>query len=218
MASKRSSGNGKIGFLAAMYTTLIVQLFITFSIVYWFRDHPKLSAATKRSFWLYLILSLGLILILAFVPMPPWLQLVIFTLFAVVTGAMLHQASVLIPKEVIDGALKGAVSIFVAMSVLGLVLLSLGFDLSWMGWILFAGLLGLLIASVIVLLIPKENKSPLVQKVVTIIGLALFSAYVMYHTNIVLQKNYSANFVQAALDFYLDFINIFVRVLALESA
>jgi len=217
MPSKKGSSN-KLSFLLAMYATLIVQLFITFAIVYWFRDHPKLSAATKQSFWIYLLLSLGLILILAFVPMPPWLQLVIFTAFAVVTGAMLHKASAVLPKETIDSALKGAISIFVTMSIVGVVLLSLGFDLSWMGWILFAGLLGLLIASIVVILIPKENKSPLVHKVLTIVGLALFSAYVMYHTNIVLQRNYSANFVQAALDFYLDFINIFVRMLVLENA
>lgn len=208
----------KTGFLLAMYLTLLVQLFITFGIVYWFRNHPTLSAATKKSFWLYLLLSLALVIILIMVPMPPYLQIVIFGALAVVFGAMIHQASVKLPRETIDKALRGAIAIFVVMSIVGLVLLKAGYDLSWMGWILFAGLLGLLVASIIVIFIPSESKPPMLQRVILIFGLALFSAYVMYHTNIVLQRNYQQNFVQAALDFYLDFVNIFSKLLALDAA
>lgn len=208
----------KTGFLIAMYATLISQLFITFAIVYWFRNHPKLSAATKRSFLLYLLLSLGLILLLAFVPMPTYLQLIVFSLFAIVTGAMLHQATSIIPKEVVDQALRGAIAIFVTMSIIGVTLYSMGVDLAWMGWLLFAALIGLLVASIVVLVLPKTSSTRLAYKIITIIGLTLFAVYVIYHTNIVLQKNYRENFVQAALDFYLDFINIFIRVLILDSA
>jgi len=216
MASRKLASS-KMSFLFAMYATLIVQLFITFAIVYWFRNHPRLSAATKRSFWMYLLFSIGILLILILVPMPPFLQLLVFALFAVVTGAMLHQATVSIPRATIDKALKGAIAVFITMSIVGMVLLAAGFDLAWMGWILFAGLIGLFIATIVVFFIPSESKPPMLQKTITVIGLALFSAYVMYHTNIVLQRDYQANFVQAALDFYLDFINIFSRVLALEA-
>lgn len=215
---KLAAASNKTGFLFAMYATLIAQLFITFAIVYWFRDHPKLSAATKQSFWIYLLLTLGILLILILVPMPPILQLLVFAVFAAVFGAMLHQATVKIPEATIDKALRGAIAVFVVMSIIGMVLLMAGFDLAWMGWILFAALIGLLIASLVVFFIPSESKPPMLHKALTVIGLALFSAYVMYHTNMVLQPKYQENFVQAALDFYLDFVNIFSRLLALDSA
>ncbi len=206
----------KKGFLIAVYTTLIIQVFITFSIVYFFRIHPDLSNISKKSFIFYLLLSLCLILILVLIPMPIWMKFVVLTFFAMVTGALLHNASWLVPEDVITQSLIGTISIFIILSILAVVLVSMGIDLGWMGMILLGSLVGLLIASILVMVFDK-NKTSTLHKVIIILGLVLFSIYVVYDTNIILQRNYNGDFITAAIDFYLDIINIFIRMLILDG-
>lgn len=205
----------KRSFLTAVYATLIVQLCITFAIVYSFRNHPGLSRATKQSMWLYLFVSLALILILSFVPMPTWVKLIVFALFSVVNGALLHHVSVVLPKELIDQALVGTIGVFVGMTILAFILAAMGVDLSWMALLLFGALVGLLVASLVVLFV--NPKSPRLQKAIIMFGLVLFAVYVTFETNIMLQKDYARDFVSAAINLYLDFINIFIRMLTLNS-
>lgn len=208
-------------FLTSVYVTLIVELIVTFTIVYQFRNHPALSKATKQSFWLYLILSFGLILVLTLLNLPIWLKLLLFTAFAVVTGGLLHNASYTMPTALIDQALFGAIGVFVTMTVLAFVLAAAGVDLGFMGLILLAALLGLLVATLVMILMGKtrdeNDKLTVGYKVLLVIGLILFSVYIMYSTNIMLQKDYGFDFVSAAIDLYLWFINVFTNLLVLES-
>lgn len=204
------------GFLIAVYTTLIIQLFITFSIVYFFRIHPLLSNISKQSFIFYLLLSLCLILVLVLIPMPVWLKLVIFTFFAMVIGAMLHNATLIVPEQLITQALIGTMSIFIILSIVAILLAAMGIDLGWLGMILFGALIGLLIATILIIVFEKKATST-VHKVLLVLGLILFSIYVVYDTNIILQRNYNKDFITASIDFYLDIINIFIRMVFLDA-
>ena len=51
------------------------------------------------------------------------------------------------------------------------------------------------------------------HRYLTAIGLILFSVYIVYDTNTILQKDYYGDYITASLDYYLDIINIFVRLL-----
>ena len=206
----------KSGFLTSVYMTLIIELFVTFFIVYQFRNHPTLSKFTKQSFWIYLFVSLGLILILTLIPMPIWMKLIVFTIFAGVTGGMLYNASYMVSIELINQALIGTIGIFIGMTILAVGLAAIGIDLSFMGLILLGALIGLLVASLVVRLMSNEKTSK-AHKILLIIGLILFSIYITYSTNIMLQKDYNQDFVSAAIDLYLNFVNVFGRMLALEE-
>ena len=206
----------KQGFLTSVYMTLIIELCVTFLIVYQFRNHPALAKVTKQSFWMYLLLSIGLILILTLVSMPVWLKFIVFTLFAAVAGGMLYQASYRFPAELITQSLMGTIGVFIAMTFLAVILAAMGVDLSFLGVILLAALLGLIVASLIVILMSTPKTSKL-HKTLLIIGLVLFSIYITYSTNIMLQKNYNEDFISAAIDLYLNFINVFARIFALEA-
>ena len=148
----------KQGFLIAVYLTLIVQLFVTFAIVYQFRNHPSLSKATKQSFIIYFLLSFGLILLITLVPMPPWMKLVLFTLFAITNGAMLHQSTYKLPESLITQALGGTIGVFVCMTIAAVVLAIIGIDLSWMGLLFLGAFIGLLIASLILMFTSKSKE------------------------------------------------------------
>lgn len=220
MVAKKKFNMGEIlvrkkGFLLSVYALLIAELFVTFFIVYNFRKHPSLSRATKRSFLLYLLLSLGLVLVLTLVDMPIWLKTVVFTGLAMVMGAFLHNVSLVVPEQIITMALSGTIGIFVVLSVVGFVLAGFGINLSFMGFILLGALVGLLVATLIVAFLSRSGSRA--HKVLLIIGLVLFGVYTMYGTNTMLQKDYSGDVVSAAVDLYLTFLNLFTRILALES-
>jgi FtsH-binding integral membrane protein len=48
-------------------------------------------------------------------------------------------------------------------------------------------------------------------KGLSVVGLMLFSLFVVYDTNTILQRNYYGDFITASLDYYLDIINIFLN-------
>jgi FtsH-binding integral membrane protein len=56
--------------------------------------------------------------------------------------------------------------------------------------------------------------SSLLKKILVIGSLMVFSLYIMYDTNNILQRNYSGDFITASLDYYLDIINIFSGLLS----
>jgi|TARA_B110000444_G_scaffold174754_1_gene163448 FtsH-binding integral membrane protein len=95
-------------------------------------------------------------------------------------------------------ALLEAVAIFTAMLFAGIVTVKLGYDLSSLGLILMFSLIGLIFAR---LLSPGGRKY---TKIATLI----FALFVVYDTNQILQRNYSGDFVNASLDYFIDIINL----------
>jgi FtsH-binding integral membrane protein len=50
------------------------------------------------------------------------------------------------------------------------------------------------------------------NKLLALIGVVLFSMYIIYDTNKILQRDYKGDFIAASLDYYLDFINLFADI------
>jgi FtsH-binding integral membrane protein len=50
------------------------------------------------------------------------------------------------------------------------------------------------------------------NKLLALIGILLFSMYIIYDTNKILQRDYKGDFIRASLDYYLDFINLFADI------
>jgi FtsH-binding integral membrane protein len=203
----------KQGFLFAVYAVLVAELVLTFVIFSYLRKHDL--KIVHQSMWVYLIVILGLVLVLSMIPMPSWLKLCIFSILSVIIGAYLQVISDKVSDKVIKHALYGTIAIFISMSLIAVLLAAMGVDLSFMGMILLGALLGLFIASIIVMLIGNASKT--IIKALLWIGLVLFAIYTIYATNIILQPSYSGDFIDASIDFYLDFINIFTRILALSE-
>lgn len=206
---------GKERFLIKVYGILLFQLIITFSIIYSFREHPVLSKITHQTLLLYTLITIGILLIMILIKMPVWLKFLFFCLFTSSIAAMLHSISVYLPIETVNQALYGAISIFVVMTLVAIVISYQGINLSWMGIYLLGSLIALIIGSIMALFINPQSHGML-HKVLVILGLILFSIFIVYDTNVILQKNYNGDSIQASLDFYLSFINIFTRLLTLN--
>lgn len=200
----------KSGFLSAVLGTLMFQLLVVFAM---FQIIPEDVETMKkiRSFFLMIILfQLGIIVILAFVPMHPMLKFVMFTLFAVLIGVTTKVALQKVPHEVIQTAILGTIAIFVTFAIVGAVLAGLGINIGFIGIALLICLFALIIVSVVYLFM---KQSSVINKVLAIFSLLLFSVYIVYDTNIILQRDYQGDFITASLDYFLDVLNIFMNLI-----
>ena len=203
----------KKSFFALILITLVIQLYITYYVSENFdieKDedtktfNPKLIAAYISAFIL--------ILILALITMPPELKFILFSLFSCAFGVILGYRKSRYDPNTIKTAYIGTISIFVSMFAFGVALIASNIRLGYMfGLTLFFALLFLLIISIVQFFIIQSS---FLYKILVICSLMLFSVYIIYDTNSILQRDYGGDFISASLAYYLDIINIFSNLLS----
>lgn len=207
----------KRGFFALILATLVAQL----SITYYVSENVKIEDEKNETkdankfdpklIGAY-IGAFVLILILAFITMPPWLKFILFSLFSGAFGIILGYRKSGLDPNIIKSALLGTASIFVLMFTFGVALIASGIKLGLtFGLGLLFALLFLTILSIVQFFIAESS---FLKKILVIGSLMLFSLYIMFDTNSILQRNYNGDFITASLDYYLDIINIFSGLLS----
>lgn len=195
-------------FLILIFANLIAQLGITYYVM----EH---MSGKKYNILALFLAQIILIIVIALVPMPTPLKVLVFSLFSYTFGLTLSGLKDEVRPEVIDIAIYGTISIFALMIGAGMSLIAFGINLtSRFGIYLFFALLFLIIAQLIFVL---GQGLSVAHKVLSSIGLVLFSFYIIYDTNRILQKDYFGDFITASMDYYLDIINIFVNLVSLND-
>jgi FtsH-binding integral membrane protein len=184
------------GFLAKIFTNLIVQLAITYYVM---ENYP-----VPENKWLYFFGSLGLVLVIAGTNLPYWAKFGVFVLFSYLLGRLSAVYKKKYSEEVIRNGILGAMGIFAIMFVVGALVPVLGYQF---GMGLFFALLALLIARIVALF--SENGSEF-KKLLSGAGIGIFGLYVAYDTNNILKRAhyYQGDFITASMDYYLDIINL----------
>ena len=208
-------------FLFFVLLIVISQLCITYYVMNR-TNNPNINII------LSFILSLTIIIILTTfhekIPAPA--QFLLFTLFSYLFGLLFYQVkqSNQYSQELINEVILSTISVFISMAIVGFLLLSMGIRLGFKVWIvLFVGLLSIIISRIILILTKTTpdniNKKTTRHKLISAFGIFLFSGYVIYDTNIILQGTYynKNEHIRAALSYYLDFANIFSNNLSLSD-
>ena len=197
--------------LVMIFANLIVQLGITY-YVFLKTDANEMKGISK----ILLVISLFVLLyFIVFFPMPSWMKFILFTVFSFVQGKFLASIKTEVNQKMIQTAIVGALSIFAFMFAFGLGLLTIGISLtSRFGMFLFWSLLFLILFEIVSIF---SGASSMMQKGFSFFGLILFSIYIVYDTNTILQRNYYGDFITASMDYYLDIINIFLDLLTLGN-
>lgn len=191
-------------FLILVFSNLLVQLGITYYISQQTNDN-------KINFWLLLISQIIVFLILILIPMNMYLKFILFCLYSYITGLIFRIIQNKYDKQAIQSVLVSTMAIFGIMCATGLTLLLGGIKLGIkFGAFLFWSLLTLIILQIVLLF--NKGLSNL-RKIVTFIGIMIFSVYIVFDTNVILQRNYNGDFITASLDYYLDIINLFLNLL-----
>jgi len=210
--------NDKKGFLVKVFANLIVQLGITYFVMEKVPVNGGGSGDQKDSEstnWYQVvplaIIQFVIILVMAFVPMPMMVKLLLFVVFSSIWGVLLSSVRAIVDPTIIKTAIIGVVGIFAAMFLTGVFLLVSGIRLGLgFGFILFCALIAMIIALIMSNLLDTYNTH---VKLFSVIGIVIFSLYILYDTNIILQKNYYGDFVTASMDYYLDVINLFLDLI-----
>ena len=194
----------KKSFLILVFSNLIAQLGITYYVMNK-PNNPQLG------FWPLFALQLIIIWVLALVPMPSIVKFFIFAIFSWSFGLMLSHLKSRYDPALINIAIQGALSIFALMIAFSITLA--GFNI-YLGYkfsaFLFWALLALIIAKLVNMLGPQLSTT---KKILSYIGLGLFSLFVVYDTSQILSRDYYGDFITASLDYYLDILNLFSNLL-----
>ena len=191
-------------FLILIFANLIAQLGITYYVM-------KKTDKNPIGFWPLFFVQIAIIYILVLVPMPPALKFIIFCIFSYTFGLVMSQYKHKFDEQVIDIAFKGALSIFGLMLSVGIALVGGGIHLGYkFGAFLFWALLALIIARLVNMIGPQLSTT---RKVLSYIGLGLFSLFIIYDTNQILSRDYRGDFITASMDYYLDILNLFTSLL-----
>jgi len=87
-------------------------------------------------------------------------------------------------------------------------------DFSFMGGLLFVGLIGLILGGLANAFLIH---SPVASYLMAWFTLLLFSGYVLYDTSNIMQRYDSRGYCSAALSLFLDFFNMFLAILRILS-
>jgi len=200
-----------------LFMLILITLLIQVAITYYVHiNFHKLEFIKDDQLMRYIIigahiLSFALFIILDIVPMPIWLKFIVFSLLSITMGIILEDIKPFVDEETIRTAFIGSISIFVSMFAFGLTLIGSAIQLPYkFGLGLFFALLVLLIGSIVQYFI---YLSSILKKTLLGFTLLLFSVYVVYTTNIILQRDYSGDVITASLDYYLELFNICMALL-----
>jgi FtsH-binding integral membrane protein len=194
-------------FLVLVFSNLLAQLGITYYVMNK-TNNPDISV-----FPLF-IAQILIILLLVFVPMPEFMKFALFSLFSYTFGLSLSRYKQKYSPAALDAAVQGAMSVFGVMLATGVVLTAGGIRLGYkFGAFLFWALLLLIIFRLIFVLGAKMSQA---HKLISFAGVILFALYVIYDTNVILQRNYNGGFISASMDYYLDIINLVQNVMRMN--
>ena len=216
MVSKQDFGTlllNKKSFLMQVYMCLAFQLALTYFVVEYMRNHQDIHAKVKEWFWVWFILTIALVFPLM-MDLPIVVKIPLLIVFSVLLGCLCIASSKKIPENIIKGAIVATLSLFIILTLVGFGLAAMGINLSFMSWMLLIGLIALIIASIVIHVIEVPTW---VRKLLFTLGIVLFSLFIAYDTNKILQKDYSGDFITASISLYVDIINMFTEFVNLDS-
>ena len=187
-------------FIRNVYLMLLLQIFISFSILAAIRYYYP-ENRLERYWFVYFILSLLIIIAL---PFPSRFRWFLNILFCVVLGIILYISTKYQPAVDIQISFLSTVMIFLFFTIISVVISKNNVDLENWGKYLLGALIGLIVFGLINLFVQNQRA----RSVYVAIGLILFSLFVVYDTNRLLLKK-DRDVLSASIAFYLDFINIF---------
>ena len=208
--------NEKKFFMMEVYLLLILQIIIAFSILHL---ENKINLIDTRYKFYGIVIFLFLIIYIMHHLTDKILKFIFLVLFSCCLGFLLGykiDGKSENAKELEKKSFLTTVVIFIYMIFFTFFLSSIGLKIPpYLGIALF---FGLLIVIVLIFIASVSNTYPYYQKIFSGILIFLFSGFIIYDTDNILNRDYYGNdFISATLDYLLDFINVFSDILDLES-
>ena len=199
-----------------MFTWLFIGLLITFASGYALTLNEELMIEVLAIGFLPIVIIeivIALVLGIRIAKMHPLTMKILYVIYSILTGVTFSV--IFVAFEV-----SSLISIFIITAIIFALLAFYGYttkrDLTKIGTIALIALLAIIIAGILNIFI---FKSTMFDTALTIIGVLIFIAYIAYDVNKVKQLMLAIGEEKAAVygafQLYLDFINLFIRLLEL---
>ncbi len=152
-------------------------------------------------------------LILSFTRRTTGINLFIFAIFAALLGAVLGPRLLMLSRSAPGLPMTAAAITLGVFGFLTLYVFISRKDFSFMGGVLFVGLIGLLISGIMLAFFPVSGLSVLYS----LCGVMIFSGYVLYDTSMIMNRLQPGQAIVGAIELYLDLVNLFLFILRLLS-
>ena len=199
--------------MGCIFLTLIFQLVVSVITMKLDQDKNLLGNFMKTNKYLPqigLIISFFAIFYGIFKTKSFLTKQLLFGLLSIIMGFILSSIIHIInDQELVESAVISTIINFGLMFLLGLVIVYFGYDLSWLGILLFIGLFVLIAVQVIGMFSPQSDET---HKMIAYASVVIFSLYILYDTNKILlkyQNKSKSDCILGAIDYYLDIINLF---------
>ena len=200
-----------------VFLWMFVGLALTFGVAYYLYSNPTMMTNLFSGGKVYIVFILELLTVIIFGvrirKMSVMSARILFLFYSFLTGLTVSAIFVLYP-------ISSIIYVFLITSILFLIFGLIGYftniDLSKLGTILFMGLVGIILCSIINIFLKNET----FDLATTIIAVIIFLGYIAYDINKI-KRNYiniedvDKLAIYGALELYLDFINLFIRLLNL---
>jgi len=207
------------GFLTASFVWMFLALLVSAATAFLTLANAAALQAVENYFLVFVIAELALVVILsaAINRLSSTVAVLMLFVYAALTGATFAMILDVFSLGSVTAAFIGAAGIFGAAALYGVVT---GRDLTSLGGLLFAGLIGIVIASLANLFIGGDELS----FIIGIVGVVLFTGLTAYDVQRI--KNGRMAWVQnrenasvlGALALYLDFVNLFEMLLRVTGS
>ncbi|KAJ7785202.1 UPF0005-domain-containing protein [Mycena maculata] len=200
-------------FIRKVYTILLCQISATVVVAGFFSQSELALEWVKNHLWVFFVTIAGTFVNLGLLfwkrHTHPW-NLLLMSTFTVAEALTLGLAVAFYENTVVLQALLITLTVFVGLT---LFTLQSKYDFGGMGPFLFAVLLVLCMTSFMHLVVAPFSR--VLDMAYTVCGCIIFGAFVVYDTYRINARLSPDEFVMGALSLYLDFINLFLRVLRL---
>lgn len=212
------AGTSQMALFRKVYFWFSLALVITGLTAWVASNNPTIInflTTSRAAIWILLIVQFGMVWYLSARIMSMSLQSasMLYVLYSFICGITFSFIFLVYAKTTIASAFFITAGMFLVMSIYGFVTKT---DLSSIGNILFMGIIGIIIATVVNIFL----KSATLNYIISYVGVAIFVALVAYDTQkikalIGMENNEQTQklAIIGALSLYLDFLNIFLFIL-----
>jgi FtsH-binding integral membrane protein len=209
-AVANASGDVRAAFIRKVYGLFFTSVLVMVGVGV-FCAQPAVATTIMGLFMPILIVDFVLGIAVAFARRTTGLNVALLYLFAAVQGAIMGPLLILLNRAVPGVPLEAAVLTCAVFGGLTLYALQSGKDFSFLGGMLFAALIALLVGGIVMFFV----HSPLISMFYSVAGVLIFSGYVLYDTSNIMRRLGPDEAIAGAISLYLDFINLFWYILRL---
>lgn len=200
----------RLAFMRKVYSILFAQLSLSTLVAGFMMYNENLKSWVQGSFWAFIVSAISSFIFLFLLV---WkrrsypLNYVLLTGFTLVESYTVGTTVTFFDKSIVLQALIMTTGIFIGLT---LFTFQSKYDFSGMAPFLFGGLWVIIIIGFVGIFFPYDKTFDLIIATGTAI---LFCGFIIYDTFNIMKKLSPEEYITAAVDLYLDFINLFIAIL-----